>query len=61
MKKKKPKIKIITNIKIYYLDIFKDLNLAKFRVLIYILKVSNKNYRKKIIAKYDCILRVGIL
>ena len=47
--------------KICYLDIFKDQNLAKFSALIYALKASNKDYEESTTAEYYCILGVGTL
>ena len=51
LERMKLEIKVIIDIKICYLNLMKDLNLVKVSTLIYILKLSNQDYKKNTKAK----------
>lgn len=57
-KRIKPEAKIIVDIKIYYPDVYEDLNLAKFSILIYAFKASNEDYRGNTAEEYYYMLRI---
>lgn len=57
----KPKIKVLVNIKIWYLNAFFNLILTQFNDLVYALKASHDNYEENITTEYYQMLEIGYL
>ena len=61
IKNLKLEVKILTDMKICYIDTFLDLILIKFSELVYALKASYVEYRRNTAAKYYKMLSIGHL